>query len=70
MFQNPASSRNQTLLPVMVFYYGGGFIGGCSDEYGPDYIISNDVILVTSNYRLAAFGKFFCDPKIAIFLRE
>lgn len=53
---NPANSGNQTLLPVMVFYHGGGFIGGCSDEYGPDYLISKDVILVTSNYRLSVFG--------------
>lgn len=37
---------------------GGDFYqGGVSDElYGPDFIIENDVILVTSNYRLGALG--------------
>ncbi|XP_013141628.1 PREDICTED: cholinesterase 1-like [Papilio polytes] len=48
-------------LPVMVWIHGGGFTNGSgSDEiYGPDYLIRNDVILVTFNYRLEVLG-FLC----------
>lgn len=43
----------------MVWIYGGGFqIGKASrDIYGPDYLLSKDVVLVTFNYRLGPFGR-------------
>ena len=43
----------------MVWIYGGFFKAGFSDSYfyGPDFIIEEDVVLVTFNYRLGAFGK-------------
>ena len=48
-------------LPVMVFIHGGGFKTGSGndDEYGPDFLVSHGVILVTLNYRLEALG-FLC----------
>lgn len=48
------------LKPVIVFIHGGGFSSGSglTDCYGPDYLIQEDVILVTFNYRLGVFGKF------------
>lgn len=44
----------------MVFLFGGGYLFGSSDVliYGPDFLISKDVILVTFNYRLGIFGEF------------
>ena len=44
----------------MVWIHGGGFyIGsGNSNLYGPDYLMSEDVVLVTINYRLGALGQF------------
>ena len=45
--------------PVMVFIHGGGFqTGGSSDPLynGSNFAASNDVVLVTINYRLAVFG--------------
>ncbi|XP_043268664.1 juvenile hormone esterase-like [Venturia canescens] len=44
--------------PVMLWIHGGAFAYGSGDDkfYGPDYIIENDVILVTINYRLGVFG--------------
>lgn len=44
---------------VMVFIHPGGFNGGSGDDdwYGPDFLIENDVILVTFNSRLGAAGK-------------
>ncbi|XP_060524434.1 uncharacterized protein LOC132700874 [Cylas formicarius] len=45
-------------LPVMVWIYGGGFIAGSGvyKYYGPDYLLEEDVIVVTLNYRLGPFG--------------
>ena len=48
-------------LPVMVYIHGGGFLEGSGSAllYGPDYLVSKDVVLVTINYRLNAHG-FLC----------
>lgn len=45
----------------MVFIHGGGFIWGSGndDNYGPDFLVEQDVVLVTINYRLDVFG-FLC----------
>lgn len=44
--------------PVIVFIHPGGFYenSGRSDEFGPQYLIQRDIVLVTINYRLAALG--------------
>lgn len=44
----------------MVWIHGGGFNMGSGDRliYGPDFLVRHDVILVTINYRLSAFGEF------------
>ncbi|KAI8422004.1 hypothetical protein MSG28_009909 [Choristoneura fumiferana] len=49
------------LLPVMVFIHGGGLRYGSGDEqdYGPDFLVKQGVLLVTFNYRLNTFG-FLC----------
>lgn len=46
------------LKPVIVFIHSGGFYesSGRSDEFGPQYLIRRDIVLVTINYRLAALG--------------
>ncbi|XP_013141587.1 PREDICTED: cholinesterase 1-like [Papilio polytes] len=48
-------------LPVMVWIHGGGLTSGSGSDqmYGPDYLVRNDVILVTLNYRLDVLG-FLC----------
>lgn len=53
----------KVLKPVMVFIHGGGFMmgSGCTDAYGPDYILQKDVILVTFNYRLGVSGFLSLD---------
>lgn len=45
-------------MAVIFFIHGGGFFYGSGNNffYGPDFLLENDVILVTSNYRLGAFG--------------
>jgi len=43
----------------MVFIHGGAFNNGSasSDFYSPDYLIDENVIIVTINYRLNALGN-------------
>ena len=55
---SPSSGNNDTLLPVMVFIYGGGFITGSArmEEYGPDKWLEEDIVVVTVNYRLYSLG--------------
>ncbi|XP_041986521.1 juvenile hormone esterase-like isoform X2 [Aricia agestis] len=48
----------------MFFIHGGGFVGGngiVKDELGPDYLVENDVVVVTINYRLNIFGFLSLD---------
>ncbi|CAH2064845.1 unnamed protein product, partial [Iphiclides podalirius] len=56
---NKATTRNR--LPVLVWIYGGGFQIGYAGRflYGPKYLVRNDVILVTLNYRVGPYG-FMC----------
>ncbi|KAJ8971263.1 hypothetical protein NQ317_011622 [Molorchus minor] len=51
-------SENNTKLPVMIFIYGGGFNDGASayNIYGPDYLLEQDLIVVSFNYRVGPFG--------------
>ncbi|XP_023937086.1 juvenile hormone esterase-like [Bicyclus anynana] len=53
--------QNNDLLPVMVFVHGGGFDFGSNSNllFNPKYFIQKDVIVVTINYRVGAFG-FLC----------
>ncbi|XP_051170759.1 juvenile hormone esterase-like [Leptopilina boulardi] len=43
---------------VIVFFHRGAFNSGSGDDdlFGPDFLIDDDVILVTMNYRLGALG--------------
>ncbi|KAJ9588465.1 hypothetical protein L9F63_018198, partial [Diploptera punctata] len=56
---NPVS--NNSLKPVMVWFHGGGFNKGSSSSeiYGPDFLVAEDVVIVSFNYRLGPFG-FLC----------
>jgi carboxylesterase type B len=36
----------------------GAWYFGSGAEYGPSYLLENDVILVTINYRVGVFGLF------------
>ncbi|XP_063917730.1 juvenile hormone esterase-like [Zophobas morio] len=57
------------LRPVMFWIHGGGFILGHGGEelYGPDYLITEDVVVVTINYRLGLFGFVsFEDPSLEV----
>ncbi|XP_049807722.1 juvenile hormone esterase-like [Schistocerca nitens] len=54
----PGVPQEGAQLPVFFWVFGGGFIfgGGSDQQYGPDFLVSYGVILVTVNYRLGALG--------------
>ncbi|XP_046994911.1 juvenile hormone esterase-like [Schistocerca americana] len=54
-------------LPVMFWVHGGRFIrgGGSDREYGPDFLVSYGVILVTINYRLGQLGFLSTGDEVA-----
>ncbi|SPP81487.1 glutactin isoform X1 [Drosophila guanche] len=43
-------------LPVLVFVHGEMLFDGGAEEAQPDYVLENDIVLVSINYRLAPFG--------------
>jgi len=58
-----APTPSNLLLPVMIFIHGGDFNFGTGNAYkGTEMVRLYDVIVVTFNYRLGAFGFAF-DPK-------
>jgi para-nitrobenzyl esterase len=55
----PLTANASSSLPVMFWIYGGSFLAGgiAFEEYdGAKDAITNDMIVVTSNYRLGPFG--------------
>lgn len=53
----PARSNTEK-LPVLVYFYGGGFIAGDGSEYRYDgtSMAKQGIVVVTINYRLGIFG--------------
>ncbi len=53
----PAGSTEGKKMPVLIYFHGGGFAGGtASARDGIDLAGGNDMIVITINYRLGAFG--------------
>ncbi len=62
----PTSAAPVAKLPVMVWIYGGGFMGGSSASPGTSGVefAKRGVILVSVNYRVGRFG-FFAFPALS-----
>src|SRR4051794_15618587 len=60
----PAKSANEK-LPVLVYFYGGGFIAGDGSEprYDGESLARRGIVTITVNYRLSIFG-FFAHPEL------
>ncbi len=60
----PAKTGNEK-LPVLVYFYGGGFVAGSGDEprYAGENMARQGIISITVNYRLGIFG-FFAHPEL------
>jgi para-nitrobenzyl esterase len=60
------AKRNTTGLPVLVYFYGGGFVAGDGSEprYDGESMAKKGIVAVTVNYRLNIFG-FFAHPDLS-----
>lgn len=58
LFQLPANG-DSVRRPVMIFFHPGGFYGytGAVYVFGPQYLLDEDIVLVTANYRLGSLGR-------------
>ena len=61
----PANAQPNAALPVLVYYYGGGFVAGDGSEprYDGESMAKRGIIVVTTSYRLGVFG-FFSHPEL------
>ena len=61
----PALSPEEP-LPVLVYFYGGGFVAGDGSEprYDGASMAREGIVVVTLNYRLGVFG-FFAHPELS-----
>jgi para-nitrobenzyl esterase len=60
-----AAKAADARLPVMVYFYGGGFAAGDGSEprYDGESMAARGIVSVTVNYRLGVFG-FFAHPEL------
>ncbi len=60
------AKKNTSGLPVLVYFYGGGFVAGDGSEprYDGSAMAKKGIVTVTVNYRLALFG-FFAHPELS-----
>ncbi|CAH1118266.1 unnamed protein product [Phaedon cochleariae] len=61
VFTKQVTQEETALNPVMVWIHGGGFTSGSnsSETFGPEFLLTKDVVLVVINYRLGFLG-FLC----------
>jgi para-nitrobenzyl esterase len=62
---SPAKTAKEK-LPVLVYFYGGGYVAGDGSEYRYDgaHLASKGIVTLTVNYRLGVFG-FFAHPELS-----
>lgn len=60
------AKENQKDLPVLVYFYGGGFSAGDGSEprYDGESMAQKGIVVVTVNYRLGLFG-FLAHPELS-----
>jgi para-nitrobenzyl esterase len=61
----PAAATAGAGAPVLVYYYGGGFVAGDGSEprYDGESMARRGIVVVTLSYRLGTFG-FFSHPEL------
>jgi len=62
---SPVGNRKSN-LPVLVYFYGGGFVAGDASEprYDGESMAQKGIVVVSVNYRLNIFG-FFAHPELS-----
>ncbi|KAE8748921.1 Carboxyl/Cholinesterase 24 [Frankliniella occidentalis] len=63
---SPRAEGSTELLAVYFFIHGGSFLfgSGSSLTFGPEFFMLNDMVVVTINYRLNAFGFLNLDNDV------
>ncbi|KAJ8910437.1 hypothetical protein NQ315_016982 [Exocentrus adspersus] len=58
VFTKSLPERSNPLKPVMVWIHGGAYLSGSNrtSMYGPEFLLTQDIVLVSINYRLGALG--------------
>ena len=61
------AAKTKGKLPVMVWIYGGGFVGGTTSEPRQDgeHLTRKGVLVVSMNYRMGIFGFLATDELVA-----
>ena len=61
----PPNARSGAKLPVLVYYFGGGYIAGDGSEprYDGESMATRGIVAVTVSYRLGVFG-FLAHPEL------
>ena len=61
----PPNAASGGKLPVLVYFYGGGFVAGDGSEprYDGESMAKRGIVVVTLSYRLGVFG-FFSHPEL------
>lgn len=60
------AQRNTKGLPVLVYFYGGGYVAGDASEprYDGEAMAKQGIVVVSCNYRLGIFG-FLAHPELS-----
>lgn len=60
------AAKGKSLLPVLVYFYGGGFVAGDGSEprYDGESMATKGIVALTVNYRLGVFG-FMAHPELS-----
>ncbi|KAL1513312.1 hypothetical protein ABEB36_002734 [Hypothenemus hampei] len=66
LYINVYAPENAHNLSVMVWIHGGAFTGGDSsyDSYAPDFLLDENVVFVSFNYRLGVLGFLSTENKV------
>jgi para-nitrobenzyl esterase len=61
----PPNATAGSAMPVLVYYFGGGFVAGDGSEprYDGESMAKRGIVVVTTSYRLGVFG-FFSHPEL------
>jgi carboxylesterase type B len=51
------NEQNGEIMDVMFWIHGGLFYSGSAQSYPPNFFMDKNVVLVSLNYRLGAYGK-------------
>jgi para-nitrobenzyl esterase len=60
LYLNVWTSNTKAKMPVLVYFYGGGFVAGDGSEprYDGESMAQKGIVALTVNYRLGVFGLF------------